>query len=64
MISSGVILKARSSLDVFVGIVNTALATYRDLEEMMLERGVDVDHTTLFNQRNIQHLNRIIKTKI
>lgn len=27
--------------------------SYRDLEEMMLERGVEVDHTTLF--RWIQH---------
>ncbi|SFO31466.1 hypothetical protein SAMN05216332_110112 [Nitrosospira briensis] len=27
--------------------------TYRDLEEMMLERGLDVDHTTLY--RWVQH---------
>jgi IS6 family transposase len=27
--------------------------SYRDLEEMMLERGLDVDHTTLY--RWVQH---------
>ncbi len=30
--------------------------SYRDLEEMMLERGVEVDHTTIY--RWVQHLHR------
>jgi transposase, IS6 family len=45
--SNGAISKPRLFSCVCVGISDTRLR-YRDLEEMMLERGLSVDHTTIY----------------
>ncbi len=50
--SSGVILKPTSFCCVSAGTYAIRLG-YRDLEEMMLERGLHVDHTTIY--RWVQH---------
>ncbi|MBW8309704.1 MAG: IS6 family transposase, partial [Candidatus Paracaedibacteraceae bacterium] len=36
--------------------------SYRDLEEMMIERGVDVDHTTLY--RWVQHYAPLMEKRL
>jgi transposase-like protein len=43
--SNGGILRARLSCGRYGGIAKYGVS-YRDLEEMMEERGVDLDHTT------------------
>ena len=40
------IFKVKSFFGRFVGIVN--MASYRELQEMLAERGVNVDHTTIY----------------
>jgi transposase-like protein len=52
MISNGGIFRVRLSYGQYVGIANMASATL-ELEEMMSERGIDVDHSTIY--RWVQH---------
>jgi transposase-like protein len=40
------IFKVKSFFGLCVGIVN--MASYRELQEMLAERGVNVDHTTIY----------------